>query len=123
VVRQLYLSLTGSWSCFKIKHVWEGLGKHGILYGWQQISLFVTWNLEDDMEIVLLPTEGNTQHLHKDLEKCLEIYHRDPYECHSVFAEEVRKLYDDSVWSLRDLIRKTEKVCSGHFHCQDKPGD
>jgi hypothetical protein len=107
------LILTDSWSCFKIKQVRRDTNGCGISYEWQQISLFVTWNVAGNIDLLFLPTEGNVQHLYVGLKNRLDhTHHRDPYEYHAVFAEEVRKLYDKSVSSLRDLIRESEKVCN-----------
>jgi hypothetical protein len=59
--------------------------------------------------------EGDTRHLYVNLkDRLYHAHHRDPYECHIAFAEEVQKLYDKSVWSLRDLVHETVKVCNGH---------
>jgi hypothetical protein len=34
----------------------------------------------------------------------------DPYAWHAAFVGEIKKLYDTSVWSLRDLVRDAELV-------------
>lgn len=35
---------------------------------------------------------------------------RDPYAVHSILVEEAVRMFDTSVWALRDLVRALEKV-------------
>jgi hypothetical protein len=95
-----------TWSCFKIKQVQT---EPKLEYTWQQLALFVKWRAIDNSNLVLTLDAG--QDIQNELDRRLQsIDERDPYSWQVVFVEEVIKLYDKSVWSLRDLVRKVEKV-------------
>jgi len=99
-----------TWSCFKIKQVQT---EPKLEYTWQQLALFVKWRAIDNSNLVLTLDAG--QDIQNELDRRLQsIDERDPYSWQVVFVEEVIKLYDKSVWSLRDLVRKVEKTRGSH---------
>jgi len=104
-----------TWSCFKIKQVQT---EPKLEYTWQQLALFVKWRATDNSNLVLTLDAG--QDIQKELDRRLQsIDERDPYSWQVVFVEEVIKLYDKSVWSLRDLVRKVEKTRGSHCNLNE----
>jgi hypothetical protein len=73
--------------------------------------MFVKWRPTKHDELVLVlnsPADLQTQLQ----DRFLSTDQSDPYAFHVAFADEIKKLYDTSVWSLRDLVRNAELVGS-----------
>jgi hypothetical protein len=82
-----------------------------IEYKWQQISIFITWKMEKNAIIIFFAVDRGAQELYVNLMRQFEqIHDLDPYSWHVAFVEEARKLYDKSVWSLRNYVRGIEMV-------------
>ena len=98
--------VSDTWSCFKIKQVQT---EPKLSYTWQQPALFVKWQATDTRRLILTLDASRDLQRQWDI-RLPDIDDRDPYAWQVVFVEEVVKLYDKSVWSLRDLVRNVEKV-------------
>lgn len=74
-----------------------------------QITIFIRWNLKTRQHLVCLL--GFPEDMGKSFLSLLPPAEaRNPYTIYSIFMREVLKLYDVSIWSLRDVVRKIEKV-------------
>jgi len=104
-----------TWSCFKIKQVQT---EPKLSYTWQQPALFVKWQATDTRRLILTLDASRDLQRQWDL-RLPDIDDRDPYAWQVVFVEEVVKLYDKSVWSLRDLVRNVEKTRGSHCTLDD----
>ncbi|KAM5439422.1 hypothetical protein MferCBS31731_004518 [Microsporum ferrugineum] len=97
-----------SWLCFKIKNIVGTPGSLEYNYSWMQITIFIRWNLKTRQHLVCLL--GFPEDMGKSFLSLLPPAEaRNPYTIYSIFMREVLKLYDVSIWSLRDVVRKIEK--------------
>ncbi|KAL1968398.1 hypothetical protein VTN77DRAFT_1927 [Rasamsonia byssochlamydoides] len=106
-----------SWSCFKIKQVDSKDSQIQITYDWMQIAVFIRMRLEGRRPLVLFvdyPTE-----LRAALQARLpEIDTTNPFAWHATFINDIKRLYDQSIWSLRDLVRGIEKKRHKTWNCR-----
>lgn len=84
--------------------------KSGSNYTWHEMSFFTQWCLGYCMCIIMGAPDG----LRKGLEDFLlenpdSLNFTDPFAMHVPLMDRVIKMYDISVWSVRDLVRIVEK--------------
>lgn len=104
------LTRTDTWSCFKIKQV-DPLTPD-IKYYWMQVTLFIRWDSKNCNIQLALFLDCPEEFEFKDRlqARLRSIDQKDPYAWHATLADEIKHLYDHSIWSLRDLVRGVEKV-------------
>ncbi|KAK2848506.1 hypothetical protein FQN49_005661 [Arthroderma sp. PD_2] len=80
----------------------------GYSYSWTQITIFVRWNMRTRQHLVYLLgcPEDMKEHFPSLLPRAET---RTPYTIHLIFMREALRLYDISIWSLRDVVREIEK--------------
>lgn len=81
----------------------------GTHYIWLQVTVFVQFEVKTGHQIVLflnLPTD-----LEEQMQKLLSSARKDnPFVWHTILTQQAKVLYNDAVWSIRDLVRSVEKV-------------
>ncbi|KAE8152324.1 hypothetical protein BDV25DRAFT_72023 [Aspergillus avenaceus] len=99
-----------SWAIFKLKVVEKPKE-----YFWLQPSVFVEWDIPQGSDpgrqrvyFIGFP-ETNQKHIRANLPSHDKRAYN-PYTWHTVFANEVVKLYDDCFWHLRNVVRPIEKA-------------
>jgi hypothetical protein len=84
-------------------------GKH---YRWYEMGFFTRWDHSGRCRVLCIDTP---KELPSKLQKVLQkspFDLKDPFAMHGPLIDQIVKLYDDSVWAIRDPIRKIEKVSS-----------
>ncbi|KAH0547677.1 hypothetical protein FGG08_000166 [Glutinoglossum americanum] len=84
--------------------------KPGKKYKWYEMGFFTLWDHSDHCRVLCIDTPGD---LPSKLQKALAkspFDPRDPFAMHAPLIDQVVKLYDDSVWAIRDPIREIEKT-------------
>ncbi|KAI9038272.1 uncharacterized protein KD926_010928 [Aspergillus affinis] len=97
-----------SWTCFKVKKVHKPNE-----YEWVQTTILIDWTMADKRQTVLvlnLPEQQQLRMQHKLPQIKARI---NPFRWHMEFSSTLITLYDDSIWSLRDLVRGIEKSRDG----------
>ncbi|THC94066.1 hypothetical protein EYZ11_006436 [Aspergillus tanneri] len=78
-------------------------------YDWVQTTLLVDWMMPTNQRTILVLNLPEPQQL--ALQSRLQYMNRlNPFTWHMEFASVVIRLYDESIWSLRDLVRGIEKA-------------
>ncbi|KAJ5732261.1 hypothetical protein N7493_003742 [Penicillium malachiteum] len=97
-------SITGfnTWSMFETKFLREDM-----TYYWSKIKVFTRWSAVTKQTAIVLfePTDDPSKNLIKPHSNELN----DPFWVYSEILEEVTRLQEDSVWSIRDHVRRIEK--------------
>lgn len=79
-------------------------------YSWLQVTVLVQFQMKTGQQVVFfinLPAD-----LEEQIQETLSTTHKDnPFIWHTILTQQVQVLYDDAVWSMRDLVRSVEKVC------------
>jgi hypothetical protein len=83
-----------------------------ISYEWHKLRFFTSWRPSNNSVILCFDLPPSLrQSLSTSLkDPVYQLRLEDPFAFHSLLIEEVIVLYDDAVWSWRDLIRDLEKV-------------
>ena len=100
-----------TWFRFLIKQTFEDAPKGQKNYLWYKFNIFTRWisNTNRSIIVVFDPRPAVKERLPSPLLGSLDLLDvRDPYWIHALFAEEVLRLQDEAVWSVRNLVRKTE---------------
>lgn len=80
-------------------------------YIWYKFNIFTRWISSTNQSIVLVfdPRPAVKERLLSPLLDSSDLCDvNDPYWIHAIFAEEVLRLQDEAVWSVRNLVRTTE---------------
>lgn len=83
-------------------------------YCWNEMTFFTHWDVHSSLMIcVNTPTEF-IEKLMIALKKEGQIFldSEDPFAIFIPVMDEILKIYNDSVWSVRDVLRPIEKVCT-----------
>lgn len=108
------IELSGTWFRFLIKQTKRENPSTDPSYVWDKIGFFTNW-LSADQQVILcfdLPSTLQSR-LQSTLPSNSENFSlNDPYSLHATIVEEVSATFNNSVWSLRDLVRMVEKVIS-----------
>ena len=107
----------GTWFRFLIKQLMAVGDTSQHDYEWNNMAFFSTWNLSDGQAMFCFDVprifyDNLRAYL---LSPSVIIDFQDIYSFHSLIVDEVIKLFDRSVWSIRDSVRKTEKVAPFSF--------
>ncbi|KAJ5999968.1 hypothetical protein N7481_000377 [Penicillium waksmanii] len=94
-----------TWAYFEIKHVEEDLQ-----YDWSKANTFTRWITHTNQTALIYfdPTHRLTQT--PDLEEESPDILKDPFWTYAHMLEEIVKLQDSAVWSIRDHVRALEKA-------------
>lgn len=81
-------------------------------YTWYEMGFFTRWDDSGNCRVVCIDTP---EELQSGLETFLQkqsppLNFSDPFAMHVPLIDQLILRYDDSVWRIRDLIRKVEKV-------------
>ena len=73
------------------------------------MTVLVQFQMKTGQQVVFfinLPTD-----LEEQIQERFSTTHKDnPFIWHTILIQRVKVLYDDAVWSMRDLVRSVEKV-------------
>jgi hypothetical protein len=119
-LRQLITALDTWFRCL-VKLIYSHRATHGldIGYQWHEIGVFAKWVNPKCCRILCVDALEVLRHdLKASLEKMSALDLKDPFCMHVPLIDEIVKLYDQSVWLVRDAVRKIEKV---HFIHLDTP--
>ncbi|KAF2489984.1 hypothetical protein BU16DRAFT_447140, partial [Lophium mytilinum] len=102
-----------TWFRFQIKPTWVDKSTGKAHYAWHKFNIFTQW-MESTKQTVILLFDPHRDikvpllnHLsHKLYSSTVEV----PYTMHVYFLEELVRLQNDAVWSIRDLVRNAEKI-------------
>jgi hypothetical protein len=102
--------LLGIWFRCLVKIV-HPTPQDGAGYTWYEMTFFTRWT-PDHYMVVCVDTPDNFP---ADLKHSLstrsgELDLSDPFALHIPLMDQIIMLYDQSVWGIRDLIRRVEKV-------------
>ncbi|KAI9783530.1 MAG: hypothetical protein M1839_003700 [Geoglossum umbratile] len=79
-------------------------------YKWYEMGFFTYWDHSSRCKVLCIDTPKDLpSRLMEVLEKSPPD-RRDPFAMHAPLIDQIVRLYDDSVWAIRDPIRKIEKV-------------
>ncbi|KAH7138860.1 hypothetical protein B0J11DRAFT_574805 [Dendryphion nanum] len=92
------------WYTFKIKQVEHK--RTPLLYHWDQVTAFSRWDAPSDKGILLCL--DCPQSARESLKERWRTGNLSLLRWHVDFLEKTRDLYEDSVWSLRHCVRKSE---------------
>lgn len=84
----------------------------GKRYTWYEMGFFTCWDSLGCCRVLCIDTP---QDLQSALETVLQkpfLDPRDPFAMHVPLIDQIVKLYDDSVWLIRDEVREIEEVSS-----------
>lgn len=80
-------------------------------YKWHEMTFLSLWTPQHTQILcIATPREFNEQLLHTLVYLSSDMDPADPYSLHVPLVEVLLTLYDQSVWSIRDLVREVEKV-------------
>lgn len=109
-----------TWSTFKMKHVYQGIGIDGIEYNWSQVSVFTRQSKTKQLVLFIDSPQAVVDHI---VRNCLSDSSRfvglagqgvsachDPFIWHALLIERLESEYDKDYWKLRDIVRNREKV-------------
>ncbi|EYE98223.1 uncharacterized protein EURHEDRAFT_428938, partial [Aspergillus ruber CBS 135680] len=105
-----------SWSCFKIKKIDADEKSPEITYDWLQVSALVHFHAKTGQQVVFfidLPSNAEDSIIKKSLSYSRHD-NENPFIWHTILSRQVKFLYDDTVWSIRNLVRPVEKVRPDH---------
>lgn len=108
----LLIQYTVSWSCFKIKKIDVDEKSPEITYRWLQVSVLVHFHAKTGQQVVFfidLPSNHEDSTIKKSLSYS-RYENENPFIWHTILSRQVKSLYDDTVWSIRNLVRPVEKV-------------
>lgn len=80
-------------------------------YSWSEMSFYTTWNPEFTITLCFDVPDASQTRLHRALasrQQSIDI--RDIYASHVVLLDEILAMFDESVWALRDGVRRIELV-------------
>lgn len=102
----------------------------GIDYKWHEIGVFTRWDSPGCCRILCVDAPEALRHsLKASLAQMSTLELKDPFCMHVPLIDEIVKLYDQSVWQVRNAVREIEKVhtiasyvplCLRGDHCADK---
>lgn len=109
--RRQQVKCHSTWFRFLIKQTKRENPSTDPSYVWDKIGFFTNW-LSADQQVILcfdLPSTLQSR-LQSTLPSNSENFSlNDPYSLHATIVEEVSATFNNSVWSLRDLVRMVEK--------------
>jgi len=84
----------------------------GKAYIWYEMGFFTYWDRLGHCRVICIDTP---EELQSGLEDALQkqsssLDSSDPFAMHAPLLDQIILLYDDSVWRVRDPVRKIEKV-------------
>jgi hypothetical protein len=81
-------------------------------YKWYEMGFFTHWDDSDCCRVLCIDTPKELQRgLHTVLQnQSPHLDFADPFVMHVPLIDQIILLYDDSVWRVRDPVRKIEKV-------------
>lgn len=81
-------------------------------YTWHEMTFFCRWEPSYCMVFCVDTPDGFRVQLEESLDSEHEMLDlTDPFALLIPIVDQIGNLYDQSVWSIRDLIRQAEKVC------------
>jgi hypothetical protein len=84
---------------------------NGVEYKWHEMTFFSLWTPQYSQILCFsVPREFNERLLHTLAHLSFDMNPADPYSLYIPLVEALLTLYDQSVWSIRDLVRDVEKV-------------
>ncbi|KAF2232596.1 hypothetical protein EV356DRAFT_246320 [Viridothelium virens] len=97
---------------FLIKRLLNHYGQDGKNYVWEALSFFTKWVSPHRNVVVFfdIPMSVRPRFPTKVLQDNDSRYLHNPYWIHVLAVQEIINLQDDSVWSIRDAVRETERV-------------
>lgn len=105
--------LLGTWFRCLVKNVLKNdePRQSGKGYTWYEMGFFTCWDNSGRCRVLCIDTPEDLQ---SGLETVLQesLNPRDPFAMHIPLLDQIVKLYDDSVWRVRDPVRDIEKVSS-----------
>ncbi|RBQ76343.1 hypothetical protein VDGD_00871 [Verticillium dahliae] len=107
------LTIEATWSRYLVKQL---AGKEKIHHAWYKINVVVRWSATPNQTVVLIfdaPKELEQRLPRPLLEPVTRELLRDPFLIHLCLAEEVVRVQNDAVWSLRTYVRDLEKQRTG----------
>lgn len=108
------IELSGTWFRFLIKQTKRENASTDVSYVWDKLGFFTNWFPAEQHVILCFDLPSALQsRLQSTLSSTQEEFSlNDPYSLHATIVEEVLATFDTSVWSLRNLVRRVEKVIS-----------
>ncbi|CRJ98658.1 hypothetical protein BN1708_009476 [Verticillium longisporum] len=106
-------TVKATWSRYLVKQL---AGKEKIHHAWYKINVVVRWSATPNQTVVLIfdaPKELEQRLPRPLLEPVTRELLRDPFLIHLCLAEEVVRVQNDAVWSLRTYVRDLEKQRTG----------
>lgn len=88
-------------------------------YSWSQMSFHTKWTPTSSVILCFDVPMTSQMRIHQALvsrQQRLDL--RDIYTGHVIVLDEILVLFDESVWALRDEVRRIEKVLSNLAPCQ-----
>ena len=80
-------------------------------YSWSEMSFYTTWTPELTINLCLDVPKPSQMRLHQALASRQKPFDpRDIYASHVVLLDEILAMFDESVWALRDGVRRIEIV-------------
>lgn len=126
LLRKLITTLVTWFRCL-VKLIYSQRATNGLSidYKWHEIGVFTRWDSPNCCRILCADApEAFRLDLKISLEKMSTLDLRDPFCMHAPLLDEMVKLYDQSLWLLRDAVRAIEKVhffsCSRGNYCADE---
>ncbi|KAK2731030.1 hypothetical protein FQN57_003711 [Myotisia sp. PD_48] len=80
-------------------------------YTWYEMTFFTQWNHLGLCRVLCVNTPNQLQlGLSTNLQNIpYQIQHNDPFALHTSLFSQITVLYDESIWKIRNLVRKFEK--------------
>ncbi len=88
-------------------------------YSWSEMSFYTKWSPFSSVILCFDVPKTSQMRTHQALassQQRLDL--KDIYAGHAMVLDEVLALFDESVWALRDEVRRIEKVLLSVFLCQ-----
>ena len=80
-------------------------------YSWAEMSFYTKWTSHSILNFCFDVPMASQVQLRQALGSCEQPFgFKDPYASHVRILDQILILFDESVWALRDGVRKIEKV-------------
>lgn len=86
-------------------------------YSWSEMSFHTKWTLNSTVNICFDVPKASQMRLHQALASSQQRHDVvDIYASHVIILDEILAMFDESVWALRDEVRRIEKVRMRYGH-------
>lgn len=106
----------GSWFRFLVKHMGHDTSTNHPIYAWYEMTFFTKWICPDATTVFCFDLP---QTLEERIRLSLssnpaKLDALDHYSLHALIVDEIVDQFEASVWAMRDVIRRFERVRLGH---------